>query len=168
VLRRNRVQLLLLAANVLFWGAILVWTFVWGRTAYNPPDRLDDRAFPEAAEPICSATLDSIHALGLPTAVSSMLDRANMVDTENDDLRQMIDDLAALDRPSGDEGSWVSQWLDDWRTHIQDRQDWADDLRAGDDHPFRETVRHGSQVSKTIDNFADVNDMKSCATAGDV
>lgn len=166
--RGNRIQLVVLVVNILFWGAILFWTAVWGDDAYDPPDRLDDPAFAAAAEPICAAAAERIDALGLPTAVGSPLERAEMVDEENEVLREMVDALAALARPAGEQGDWVRRWLDDWRTHIQDRQDWADDLRIGDDHAFRETDRGGNQISETIDNFAEINEMDSCATAGDV
>lgn len=167
-MRSSRIQLVVLSANVVFWGAIFFWTVVWGGDAYDPPDRLDDPAFAAAAEPICAATLDDIDGLGLPTSVESPQERAEMVDEENVMLRAMVDDLSDLDRPGGDQGVWVTQWLDDWRIHIQDRQDWADDLRVGDDHAFRESDRGGGQISKTIDNFAEVNEMESCVTTGDV
>jgi hypothetical protein len=166
--RSSRIQLVVLAVNILFWGGIYGWTLTRSADDIKPPDRLDSTAFPAAAEPICDATLEDIEALGLPTSVDSPQERADLVDEENRLLRTMVDDLASLDRPSGQEGEWVGQWLDDWRTHIDDRQDWADDLRVGDDHAFRETDRYGGQISKVIDNFAEVNEMDSCATTGDV
>jgi hypothetical protein len=39
---------------------------------------------------------------------------------------------------------------------------------VGYDHVFIETARGNEHVSNVIDNFADVNDMDSCATPGDV
>jgi hypothetical protein len=161
------VQIVLLVVNIAFWGAILGWT-VMARDAYDPPDLLDDRAFPTAAEPICAATAEAVEALGLPTEVDTPLERAEMVDEENRLLRAMVDDLGTLDRPAGEQGEWVTSWLADWRIHIEDRQAWADDLRVGDDHFFVETDRGGEQVSNVIDNFAEVNEMESCATPGDV
>ena len=95
-------------------------------------------------------------------------ERADLVDNENAILRAMLDELDDLDRPGGEEGEWVALWLDDWRTHIDDRQAWADGLRVGDDRPFTETDRAGEQISKVVDNFAEVNDMDSCVTTGDV
>lgn len=166
--RGAKIQIVVLVVNVLFWAAILGWTATSGDDAYDPPDRLDDRAFPLAAEPICAATAADIEALGLPTEVETPVERADMVDEENRLLGAMVDDLAALERPAGEQGEWVALWLDDWRLHIDDRQDWADDLRAGDDHLFVESDRAGEQVSKVVDNFAEVNDMESCVTTGDV
>lgn len=152
--------------NVAFWAAILGWTVVSGDV--ETPDRLPDRAFPAAAEPRCAQTAADIEDLGLPTEVETPAERADLVDTENGLLRAMVDDLAGLDRPTGEPGEWVGAWLADWRVHIEDRQAWADGLRAGDDGPFVESDRGGEQISKGIDNFAEVNDMPSCATAGDV
>jgi hypothetical protein len=166
--RGAKVQVVVLVVNVIFWAAILGWTLASGDEAYDPPDRLADRAFPVGAEPVCAATVAAIEDLGLPTEVATPLERAEMVDEENRLLRTMVDDLAALDRPEGEEGEWVSSWLADWRVHIDDRQAWADDLRAGDDHLFVETARAGDQVSNIVDNFAEVNDMESCVTTGDV
>jgi hypothetical protein len=162
----GRTQVVILVVNVAFWAAILGWTVVSGDV--EPADRLDDTTFPAAAEVRCAAAKEDIDALGLPTAVESPAERADMVIEENGILTAMVDDLAALDRPTGEQGEWVSEWLEDWRVHIQDRQDWADDLLVGDDHPFVETDRSGEQISNVIDNFADVNEMGSCATAGDV
>ena len=62
----------------------------------------------------------------------------------------------------------MAAWLVDWEQHVADRQAWADGLRLGDDGPFTETARGGEQMSKVIDNFAEVNDMPSCATTHDV
>lgn len=164
--RGARFQVVLLVVNIAFWLALLGWTL--GADRSDPPDRLDDPAFAAAAEPRCAATVARIEALGLPTEVASPLERAELVDEENQLLRAMVDELDALDRPGGEEGEWVTSWLADWRTHIADRQAWADDLRVGDDHVFVETARGNEHVSKVIDNFAEVNGMDSCATPGDV
>lgn len=164
--RGTKVQIGLLVAIGLFWIAIYGYTLLSG--PHRPPGRLTDPAFATAAEPICTATADAIADLGLPTAVSSPLERARMVDAENELLRSMVADLGDLDRPSGEQGGWVTEWLGDWGTHIADRQAWADDLEAGDDPPFTETARNGEQISKGIDYFAEANEMPSCATAGDV
>jgi hypothetical protein len=160
------VQIAIALAVIAGWAAIYVWTVTGDRS--DPPDRLDDPAFAAAAEPICAATRADIDDLGLPTEVSSPAERAAMVAAENDLLLAMLDDVEALPRPAGDDADWIGQWLGDWRLHVQDRQDWADDLAAGDDHLFVESARAGEQVSKVVDNFAEVNDMPSCATPGDV
>jgi hypothetical protein len=161
-----KVQVTLLVVNVAFWTALLGWTLAGDHGA--PPDRLDDPAFAAAAEPICAETVTRIDALGLPTEVESPQERAELVEAENVLLLAMVADLEALPRPTGEQGEWVDTWLVDWNAHIDDRQRWADDLQVGDDHVFIETARGNEHVSNVIDNFADVNDMDSCATPGDV
>lgn len=163
----TRLQLLLVGVNVAFWGAILGWTLV----AAHPddrPDHLEDPAFATAAEPRCADAVGAIEALGLPTTADSPEERADLVDATNIILQTMVADLAAIDRPAGEEGEWVGSWLADWTTHIGDRQRWADGLRVGEDVPFSETARGGEQVSRVIDHFAEVNDMPACATTHDV
>lgn len=159
-------QLLALIAIGGFWVAIYAYTLLSG--PHRPIGQMEDTSFARAAEPICAATATEIAALGLPTAVDSPADRAELVLAENDLLRTMLGDLGELDRPAGEEGRWASEWLDDWAVHVDDRQRWADDLLAGDDHPFVETARRNEQISKGIDFFAETNEMPSCATAGDV
>lgn len=161
-----KVQVVIVVVNVAFWLAILGWTLGGDRS--NPPDLLDDPAFASAAEPVCAATVRDIEALGLPTEVASPAERAELVVTQNSLLLEMVSTLEALPRPTGEQGEWVTAWLTDWRTHIADRQAWADDLVVGDDHAYVETARGNEPVSEVIDNFADVNDMASCATPGDV
>jgi hypothetical protein len=161
-----KVQVVILVANVAFWLAILGWTL--GGDRHDPPDLLDDPAFAAAAEPVCAATVSAIEALGLPTEVGSAAERAELVDAQVLLLTDMVGSLEVLPRPDGEQGGWVATWLTDWRTHIADRQAWADDLRVGDDHAFTESPRGNEPVSAVIDNFAAVNGMESCATPGDV
>ena len=165
--RGAKVQLLLIIGIIAFWAAIYGYTLFSG--PHELVGQLDDPAFAVAAEPVCAATAVDIAALGLPTAVESPAERAQLVLDENDLLRTMVADLGRLDRPSGDDAGMLEEWLGDWDVHIDDRQQWAEDLQAGDDHPFVETDRGGGeQISRGIDYFAETNDMPSCATAGDV
>lgn len=166
--RGAKIQLALLGVNVAFWGGILGWSVAAGEDAYDPPDRLEDPAFAAAAGPICAAAKAEIDDLGLPTEVESPAERAELVLAGDEILTDMVVDLAGLPRPSGEEGEWVGLWLADWRVHIADRTEWAQDLLRGDDGPFTESDRGGEQISNVVDNFAQVNDMDSCATSGDV
>jgi hypothetical protein len=164
--RSAKVQLLVILAIGAFWIGIYAYTLLSG--PHRPIGQMTDTSFATAAEPICAATAEDIEALGLPTAVESPAERATLVLAENDLLRTMVGELGRLDRPRGEEGEWTTEWLADWAVHIEDRERWADDLQAGDDHPFVETARQNEQISKGVDFFAETNDMPSCATAGDV
>jgi hypothetical protein len=167
--RSTKIQAGLLAANVVFWGAILGWTVTVDDDDIDPPDHLDDPAFAQAAEPVCAGAVATLEERDLlHPAPESLEERADIVDASNAVLAAMVDDVRAIDRPAGEEGEWVGLWLSDWEQHIADRQAWADGLRQGDDGPFTETARGGEQLSRVIDNFAEVNDMPSCATTHDV
>jgi hypothetical protein len=171
--RRRRLatkfQVGLVVANLLFWGGIFVWSVTVDEDAIDEPDHLDDPAFGAAAEPICARAVADLEAGDLlHPSPDSPADRADTVDESNRILRAMVLDLGAVDRPAGTEGEWVTRWLEDWDQHIADRQAWADRLRAGDDGPFAESERGGEQLSRVIDNFAEVNDMPSCTTTHDV
>ncbi len=166
--RATRVQLLVLVLNLAFWGAILGWTLLRDPSAYLPPDRLTDRALPAAAEERCVDGRGEIDDLDLALVADTPVERADTIDAENEVLVDMVDDLDELVRPDGEQGAWIATWIEDWRTHIEDRQRWADRVRAGDDGPFVERVRGNDQVSSVVDNFAEVNEMESCATLGDV
>jgi hypothetical protein len=165
--RSGKIQLAVLGVNIVFWGAILGWT-VLADHPEGGPDRLDDRSFPAAAESVCADARADIDELGLDPIAESPLERAEVVDVVNERLREMVASLRELPRPEGEQGEWVARWIDDWETHIADRQLWADRLRAGEDVPFTETDRAGVQLSRVVDRFAEVNDMPNCITGGDV
>ena len=93
---------------------------------------------------------------------------ADLVDRQDEVFVALVADLRALPRPSGEQGEWVAEWLDDWDTHIGDRQRWAGLLHDGEDPPFVETAKGNDQVSEAVDGFAEANDMPSCATLNDV
>ena len=163
----RRVQWIVLAACVVFWGGILAWT-MWGDHPDHLVTHLEDRTFPTAAEGVCAAALDDIRALDRDPVADDAEERVETIELANTILRGMIVDLRGLPRPVGDEGTWVAQWLDDWDTHITDRQRWADSFREGENEPFTETARDGEQISQYVDFFAEANEMESCESTPDV
>ena len=59
-------------------------------------------------------------------------------------------------------------WLADWRTHLADRDRYVAALESGSTEPAQFTARGGRSITTTIDHFAEVNSMPSCATPLDV
>lgn len=164
----SKVQVGLVAANLLFWVPILGWT-VLADHPYDPPAHIDDPSFAEAAEAICAEAQADVVALGSPIAVDTPDERAQLVFDGNEILQAMLADVDALPRPTGpDEAGWVTEWLADWDVHLADRRSWAEALQAGNDGPFVETAKEGFQISRAIDEFAEVNRMEDCKTSGDV
>ena len=52
--------------------------------------------------------------------------------------------------------------------HLGDRENYVADLEAGSTEPAQFTGRGGRSITATIDNFAEVNSMPSCATPLDL
>jgi hypothetical protein len=115
-----------------------------------------------------AAAIDEVRDLSNPAFVDTIEERADLVDDQGEIFASMVTDLRALPHPEGEQGGWIDRWLDDWETHLGDRARWAAELHEGHDGPFVETARDNNQISETIDNFAEVNEMPSCATLGDV
>jgi hypothetical protein len=82
----------------------------------------------------------------------------------------MVDDISEGAPTTGDDGKSLKLWFADWRTYVQDREAFADALRTDPDAKFlvSENAELHDSVDKTIEIFADVNDMPDCATPGDV
>ncbi|MEZ5322550.1 MAG: hypothetical protein R2698_10840 [Microthrixaceae bacterium] len=152
-------------ASALLWiGAI-----VYGAIADpKPSDYLKDRSFPTAAEPICEAARTDLDAF--PPAQDSRTPnaRAAVIRQSTARLQEMVDQLRR-EVPDTAEGKWIGVWLDHWEIHLRDRLDFAQRLRTGGAREeFFETTEGGTQVSRSIDHFAELNKMDSCATPGDV
>ncbi len=151
-----------LASGALWVGAILLGG------GYKPAGYLEDRTFPEAAEPICAKAMKDLKRFPKAYESKSPTARADVIDQTTDRLQRMIDDLRSQ-VPDDSGAKWINRWLDDWEIHIADRRDFAKRLREGGrSEEFLETVKYGTQISKSLDNYATVNKMESCATPGDV
>jgi hypothetical protein len=152
-----RVTLLVVClALVAMWGYAL---FFASKEAVN---KIGDRTWAARAEGICAAAdaeLDELERLA-----SADLDRrAELVDTGTDILQQMLDDLVAA-TPSDEKGrALVPMWVADYRTLLQNRRNYADRLRAGENVPFTEAAVDGVPITERIETFAGDNEMPSCA-----
>jgi hypothetical protein len=151
-------------AMLAMWGYVLYLAFGPGRS--DPPDRLEDPTFARAAEERCSAALDRIAALPLAVEAETPEARAEVLDEANGHLDEMLDDLAVL-APAGEEGDLVDAWLADWRTYLQDRADYAADLREDPDARLLVTPKGGDQITDYLDAFAQDNRMPACSTPTD-
>jgi hypothetical protein len=144
------------AAFVAFWFWAL---FLVDKTAVN---KIEDRAWAERAEEICAPVKLAVRRLDLET--SPDLDRrADLVVESTDMLSAMIDDLEAVE-PSDPKGqAIVPDWIADYRTLLQNRYNYAERLRSGQNVPFTETPVQGVPITERIETFAGDNEMPSCA-----
>ncbi len=150
---------------VLFW----IWIFAGGPKKVNP-DRLDDRAYVTRIEPRCRQLLTDLKTLTPAEKSSTANSRADVLDQANVMVAAMVADLET-GTPTGEaDAARLKGWFTDWHAYLADREDFATRLRTDPNAQFlvSENKVLRDSVDKTIEIFADVNDMASCATPGDV
>ena len=159
--------LLLIGVFVVFWTWAL---FFASKEAVN---RIGDRGWAERAELICQTATDERLELAdfrviVDAGPELIQERAGIVDRSTDILAAMLDDVVAR-APSDQKGrEIVPLWEADYRTYLDDRYRYADQLReSGDNLPFYETA-DGIPISERIETFAGDNDMPACAPPRDL
>ena len=165
--RRSPLRTVIIVAVALLvamWVYVLVLAI---RGREDPPDRLEDRTFPAAAQARCDEALYAVDALPKAAETSSAAERADVIDQANAIFAEMLDDLEAM-APAGEEGEIVAAWLADWRAYLKDRAEFAERLREDPTAQLLVTARLGEQVTEYMDVFAADNDMPACATPIDV
>lgn len=142
------------------FAAFWIWAlFFASKTAVN---KIDDRAWAERAERICDEVEVELAALDTQTS-TDLLVRADLVERSTDLLAAMLDDLEAVP-PTDEKGrAIVPDWIADYRTLLNDRYAYADQLRSGEDGPFRETAVSNVPITERLETFAGDNEMPSCA-----
>ena len=169
-IRTRRVTVGRVAIIVVLLALALLWVYALsGAARKDPPDQLDDPAFSEAAEPRCAEAREVIDGLPAAQDAESPEDRATTVAAATDELSAMIDDLEA-EAPTGEsrDARITRDWIDDWRIYLSDRRAYVEQLEAGSEDPFEVTPRGNRQITVTMDNFATVNRMASCAAPLDI
>ena len=150
----------------------LFWMWALGPLApRGNADRLEDRAFPEAAEEACARYGDEIDGLPAAHLVESADQRAADVVSGTQITAAMVAELEALAKSDDEDGAVITLWLKDWHGYIDDRNTYVERLIAqsvGDDLRFLLTIVDGVPIDDRIGNFARVNDMASCEVPGDV
>ena len=103
-----------------------------------------------------------------PDDPAMLAERGDIVDRATDILDQMLDDVVAV-QPAGPKGAeLVPLWEADYRTYLQDRRRFSDNLRAGNNEAFAESVVDGIPISDKIARFAADNHMPACVPPTDL
>ena len=133
-------------------------------------DKLNQDTFPTAAEPICKATLDKLSQIGVVNQkADTPQQRGDLAQRADTELRVMVDQLKTIAIPNTDDKHAVTLWLADWDQWLADRAEWTAKLQQGQDAQFLEKQRDdGAPNSKALNDFAEENLMRSCATPGGV
>lgn len=151
-------------ATVIFWA----WIFSGAPKRLNP-DRIQDRTWVEDAEATCADTMEGIDDRAAAGAHNEDLDaRADAIDASSDDLDAMLARLRDPLPTGADDREVAGEWLGDWDQLVEDRRTYADAVRTNPDARFLTTEKFNDPLDRVVQTFAEVNDMPSCAPAGDV
>jgi hypothetical protein len=157
-----------IAVVVVVLGIALLWLYALTRQPQQPPDLLDDPAIGEQAQLLCGETVVAIDDLPRAFESDSATDRAEVINRANVELELMLDRLGAIPVGSERDSRMMGEWLADWATYVDDRDDYAIRLRSDSQARFYVTEKEGRQITHPIDRFATVNRMDACATPDDV
>jgi len=166
-------------AGRLVIGAILVamlvmWAWIWFFAPRENVDRFSERAFPEAAEPVCAAAHEQIDALPSGQQTPTVEARAAAVREATEILEGMVAELEALAPLVTDpaDADTLQLWFDDWHTrYLADRWAHVERLEAATPDTPDEDLAFLVQdlaYGRKIDGLANVNDMPSCVLPGDI
>ena len=170
--QRNRpwVRALLTLMCVGF-AAFWIWALFFA--SKESVNRIGDAQWAERAQSICAdASAERIALIDLRRIEnddpSLLTEKAGIVDQATDILDEMIDDLEAVPPTDPKGADIVPLWIDDYRTYLQDRRNYSDRLRGGDNVAFSETAVDGIPISEKLQRFAGDNDMNACAPPTDL
>lgn len=156
---------------VVILGIIVMWIYVLTARP-EVPGHIQDASFAPAAEKICATALARVNALPKAPETPDPAARAKVVAEATTILTAMVDDLERIVPAAEPDHGRASQWITDWRTYLQDRRNYSDELPANPQLRFYVTQRpeDGVQITAGMDRFAEppVNNMPSCATPGDL
>lgn len=159
---RRRITPVGVLLTIVVIGFAAFWTWALFFASKEAINKIGDRAWAERAETICAPVKREIRLLDLETS-SDLAERADLVVVSTDLLSEMLDEVVAV-TPTDEKGqAIVPDWEADYRTLLQNRYDYADRLRAGEDRPFVEAERNGVPITEPIETFAGDNEMPSCS-----
>ncbi len=158
-----------IAAATVVAASFLLWTYALSGVARkDPPDTLADSDYGAAAQALCAPFRISVDALPPAPASKTPQERAVVLGAATEELRQMVAALRTISPNNGPDQYIVTKWLADWDQYLADRTAYRDILASGKDARFVLRSFDGEFYTKSMDNIAAVNNMRSCDTPGDV
>lgn len=162
---------------VLAMVAMWAWIYLWAPR--DNPDRLTSRAYPEAVEPRCAALQEEIDELPFFDTSTTITEKADQVAHTTALTERLVADLeaeaASMTFDDPDDERLLGLWFEDWNAYLTDRHAYVRLLRGApadtprDELSFTLTERSsGGFYTRTIEGFANVNDMSSCGVPSDI
>ena len=154
-------------------GLIAMWIYAFGFASKVSVNKILDGTWTARAEIICSQAMAKRLALADLREISdaganALVERATLVDKATDTLENAVSGISAVAPTDAKGKAIVPLWIADYKKLIQDRRDYANELRAGLNNPFSETMFEGLPISEKISTFAADNRMSSCKVPMDL
>ena len=150
-----------------------MWVYALFFASKESVNKIGDRNWQAFAEKSCAQAADERAQLADLRRVDSagpdaLSERAAIVDKATDTLERAIDAIARQPVADAKGRALTPLWIADYRTYIQDRRAYANDLRRGVNRPFAETQVDGIPISEKLSTFAADNLMRSCVAPVDL
>lgn len=159
---------IVLAGFVIF-VSFLPWAWRWSPWADRTADGLlDDTTYATLAEPVCAAALDDLAELPTALEAETTEERGEQVRAANVILTDMVDDLEELITGSDRDIENLNEWIGDWRTYLDNRDDYAERVTVDPDAVFFVSAEGIERLDRRIPRFANANSMFSCITPDDI
>jgi hypothetical protein len=154
-------------------GLLAMWIYAFGFASKESVNKIGDQTWTARAEEICKkAEAERLALVDLrqisDAGANALLERAALIDKATDTLDNAINEISAIE-PVDEKGkAIVPLWIADYKTLIQDRRDYANQLRTGVNASFAESMFEGLPISEKISTFAADNRMTSCKVPMDL
>ena len=152
---------------------IAMWIYAFGFASKESINKINDQAWTIRAEEICNQAETKRLALTdlrqiSDAGVNALSERAATIDKATDTLEEAVNAISAVEPTDAKGKAIVPLWISDYRQLIVDRRDYANQLRAGENVPFSESMIEGLPISEKISTFAADNRMSSCKVPMDL
>ena len=161
-----------------FLGAICliiaaIWVYAFFFASKEGVNVLEDKAWTIRAEEICrNANLERDKLVDLRRINSvegdALAERADIIDKATTIIQKMLNDVTDQVPTGSDDAKLTEIWRGIYQDWIDGRINYTAKLRTGENAPFAESMREGSPVSDSINDFTTNNRMKSCGAAMDL
>lgn len=154
-------------------GLLAMWIYAFGFASKESVNKIGDTVWTRNAESICKKAVDKRLQLVDTRQISdagpdALPERAKIVDLATDTLEVALKSIAQLQVSDEKGKAIVPLWLLDYQQLVQDRREYANMLRNGNNDPFSETMVDGLPISEKISTFAADNRMPSCKVPMDL
>ncbi len=155
------------ALAVVFALLAAMWVYALFFASKEVVNEIADREWTKRAQLICQDAANERIALAdfrplNQAGADALIKRAELVDLATDTLDRMLVQLEQTPPTDAKGQALIPLWINDYRSYIVDRRNYAKQLRLGTNVPFGESILMGIPLSEKIATFAADNAMTAC------